>query len=87
MAIRLIDRVPMDRIESQAEPVQFGRLLAALVVGVFYLAGFVARREWRGLGLLLHGVSVGVGWAVAAARTGWQDAGMPAEERRRARAA
>ena len=87
MAIRLIDRVPMDRIESQAEPVQFGRLLAALVVGTFYLAGFVARREWQGLGLLLHGVSVAAGWAVAAVRIGWQDAGTPAEERQRARTA
>ena len=87
MATRLLERVPIDRIEQRADPVDLGRLLAAVMVGVFYLAGWIARREWQGLGLLLRGVSVGAGWAVAAARTGWQDAGAPAEERQRARAA
>ena len=80
MAVRLLERVPIDRIQEQARPVDLGRLLVMLVVGVFYLLGFAARKTVMVL-------SVGLGWMVAAVRTGWQDAGRPAEERRRARAA
>jgi len=80
MAVRLLERVPIERIEAQAKPVDLGRLLMVLLVGFFYLLGFVARKV-----LLVAGV--GLGWMIAATRTGWQDAGVPAEERRRARAA
>jgi len=75
MATRLLERVPLDRIEQQAQPVDVGRLLMLAVVGVFYLLGFVAAKVVIGLGVLL-------GWAVAAVKTGWQDAYLPAEERR-----
>ncbi|HEY5986521.1 MAG TPA: hypothetical protein VIV12_09110 [Streptosporangiaceae bacterium] len=81
MAIRLLGRVPIERIEEQAKPVDLGRLLMLLVVGVFYLLGFVARK-------VVMVVSVGLGWMLAAAKTGWQDAAVPpAERRQRARAA
>jgi hypothetical protein len=80
MAVRLLERVPVDRIEERAKPVDLGRVLMVLVVGFFYLLGFIARKAMLGLGVLL-------GWAVAAVVEGWQDAGKPAEERRRARVA
>ncbi len=80
MAVRLLERVPIERIEQQAKPVDLGRVLMVLVVGVFYLLGFVVRKTALMLGVLL-------GWAVAAVMEGWQDAGKPAEERRRARVA
>ena len=80
MAVRLLERVPIERIESEAKLVDLGRVLMTLVVGLFYLLGFVARKTVLVLG-------VGLGWMLAAARTGWQDAAVPAEERRRARAA
>ena len=80
MAVRLLERVPIERIEAEAKPVDLGRLLMTLVVGLFYLLGFVARKVALVLG-------VGLGWMLAATRTGWQDAAKPAEERRRARAA
>ena len=80
MAVRLLERVPMQRIQEQARPVDLGRLLVLLVVGLFYLLGFVARKTVMVL-------SIGLGWMVAAVRTGWQDAGRPVEERSRARAA
>jgi hypothetical protein len=80
MATRLLERVPLDRIEQQSQPVDVGRLVMLAVVGVFYLLGFVAAKAVIGLGVLL-------GWVVAAVRTGWQDARLPAEERSRARAA
>jgi hypothetical protein len=76
MAIRLADRIPVDRIQKQAKPVDVGRLLMVLVVGFFYLCGFTARKVTLVLGM-------GLGWMLAATRTGWQDAAKPAEERRR----
>lgn len=76
MAVRLLERVPIQRIEEQARPVDLGRLLMVLVVGFFYVCGFATRKVVLVLG-------VGLGWAVAAVRTGWQDAGKPVEERRR----
>jgi len=75
MATRILERVPLDRIEQQTHPVDVGRLLMLTVVGVFYLLGFVAAKTVILLGVLL-------GWAVAAVKTGWQDAHLPAEERR-----
>jgi hypothetical protein len=75
MAVRLLERVPIDRIEQQAKPVDVGRLLITLIVGFFYLLGFIARKVALVLG-------VGLGWMLAAVVTGWQDAAKPAEERR-----
>jgi hypothetical protein len=74
MALRLLERVPVDRIQEQSKPVDLGRVLMVLVVGVFYLLGFIARRAVLVLG-------VGLGWMLAAAQTGWQDAGAPSAER------
>jgi hypothetical protein len=80
MVVRLAERVSIDRIEAQAKPVNLGRLLQVLIVGFFYLLGFVVRKA-----VLVVGVTLG--WMIAATKTGWQDAAVPAEERRRARAA
>ncbi len=80
MAIRVLERVPIDRIEERSAPVDLGRLLMLAVVGFFYLLGFMARKAMLVLGVVL-------GWMIAAVVTGWQDAGKPAEERRRARVA
>ncbi len=77
MSVRLLERVPIERIEQQARPVDLGRLLVVLVVGFFYLLGFAARKVVLVLGVTL-------GWVIAATRTGWQDAAVPAKERRRA---
>jgi hypothetical protein len=80
MATRLVERVPLERIQEQARPVDLGRVLIMLIVGVFYLLGFVARKVTLVLG-------VSLGWMLAAVRTGWQDAAKPAEERARGRVA
>ncbi len=80
MSVRLLERVPVERIEAQARPVDLGRLLLTFFIGVLYLVGFVARKVVLVLGVML-------GWAIAATRTGWQDAAVSAEERRRAQAA
>jgi len=75
MATRILERVPLDRIEQQARPVDAGRLVMLAVVGVFYLLGFIVAKTVILLGVL-------TGWVVAAVKTGWQDAHLPAEERR-----
>lgn len=84
MATRLLERVPMQRISEQAQPIHIGRLLLTLLVGVLYALGWLAANIVIGLGIAL-------GWAVAAVRTGWQDAYQSsadrADRRQRARAA
>ena len=80
MAIRLLDRVPIDRIEAQAKPVDLGRVCKVAVMAVVYGLAFSTRKVGIGIGVTL-------GWIGAAAKTGWQDAAMPAEERARARVA
>ena len=67
MATRLLERVPMERVGQQARPVEVGRLLLTLLVGVLYALGWLAAKTVIGLGVAL-------GWALAAVRTGWQDA-------------
>jgi uncharacterized oligopeptide transporter (OPT) family protein len=80
MATQLLERVPIDRIQERARPVNLGRLLILAIVGVFYALGFVTAKA-----VMLAGVALG--WVAAAAVTGWQDAHKPAGERRRARVA
>jgi hypothetical protein len=75
MATRLLERVPMQRISEQAQPVHLGRLLLTVLVGVLYVLGWLAAKTVIGLGVML-------GWTVAAARTGWQDAYQASADRR-----
>ena len=82
MVTRILERVPLDRIEQQAHPVDVGRLVMLAVVGVFYLLGFVAAKVAMLLAVVAAVLGVGLGWAVAAVKTGWQDAHLPAAERR-----
>lgn len=63
MATRLLDRVPVDRISAEARQVDLGRLSLTLLVGVFWALGWLAGMA-----------AVGVSFAYASAKTGWQDA-------------
>jgi len=63
MATRILDRVPLDRISAEARQVRLGRAVLTLLVGVFWLLGWLAGM-----------VSVGIGFACAAAKTGYTDA-------------
>jgi hypothetical protein len=63
MAVRLIERVPVDQIEREAAQIQPGRGLRTLLVGVFYAIGWSAGK-----------VSVAGRLAMAGIRRGWKDA-------------
>jgi hypothetical protein len=63
MAVRLIDRVPTEEIRADADQIHLGRLLLTLVVGVFFLIGFMAGKA-----------SLGTRFAAAAVRRGWKEA-------------
>lgn len=76
MAVRFLDRVPTERIQAEARQVDLPRLLLNLLLGVFWL-----------LGWLVGMVSVGIGFAYAAAKTGYQDARSQAGRPPRARSA
>jgi hypothetical protein len=63
MAIRALERVPVDQIETEAAQIQPGRGLRTLLIGVFYAVGWTAGK-----------VSVGGRLAMAGIRRGWKDA-------------
>jgi hypothetical protein len=63
MTTSLFDRVPVDEIRDEAHQVQVGRLLLTLIVGVFWLIGWLAGKA-----------SLGVGYCWAAVKIGWKEA-------------
>ncbi len=66
MVTQLLDRVPVDRIRQEAEQVHLGRLLLVLLVGVFWVLGWLAGKA-----------TLAVGFAYAAAKIGFQEARNP----------
>lgn len=63
----VLDQVPVARITTQARDVQVGRVLLAVMLGVLYGLGWLARKMV--LALAVAGTSI---------KLGWQDAGRPA---------
>ena len=63
MVTQLLDRVPVDRIQAEARQVHLGRALLTLLVGVFWL-----------LGWLVGKATLAVGFAYAAAKIGFLEA-------------
>lgn len=76
MVTRLLDRVPLERVEAEARQVHLGRLLLTLLVGAFYALGWLAGKAVSG-----------VGFAWAAVKVGYADARVKPEVPARARAA
>jgi hypothetical protein len=71
----LLDRVPVDAIRTEAHEIRWGRLLLTLLVGIFWLIGFVAGK-----------VAVGLAYCWVAVKVGWKEA-HGVEVRPRARSA
>jgi hypothetical protein len=67
----VLDRIPVDRVIAEVEKMQVGRALLTLLVGVFWLLGWLAGQVSRGLK-----------FAFAAVKVGWADARGPAERTR-----
>jgi hypothetical protein len=66
MATNLLDRVPTERIHAEARQVQVGRGLLTMLVGVFWLLGWLAGKA-----------SLAVRIVMVASREGWRDARRP----------
>jgi hypothetical protein len=58
----VLERVPVDRINAEAQEIHVGRMLLALLAGFFYVFGWLA-------GKLVGGVA----WCAAAVKVGWQE--------------
>jgi hypothetical protein len=66
MAARLLGRVPLDRVQAEARQVNLGRALLTLLVGVFWLLGWLAGKA-----------TLAAGFAWAAVKIGFTDARTP----------
>jgi hypothetical protein len=66
----VLERVPVDRISSQAREVRFGRTVLTLIAAVLYGIGWVAAMAFTVLWLALS-------WSATAVRVGWQEARTP----------
>jgi hypothetical protein len=60
---QLLDRVPVDRIRDEAREIHVGRVLLSLLVGFFWLLGWLAGK-----------VVLGVQFCAAAVKVGWLEA-------------
>jgi hypothetical protein len=63
----LLDRVPVERITTEARQVHFGRTLLTLLAGLFWLVGWSVGKAFTAVWLALAFVAVAV-------RIGWSDA-------------
>jgi len=63
MVTNLLDRVPLERVRAEARDVHLGRALLTLLVGVFWLLGWLAGK-----------LTLAIGFAYAAAKVGFQEA-------------
>ncbi|MCP2327600.1 hypothetical protein HDA40_006107 [Hamadaea flava] len=69
-----LDRVDVDAIRTRAAQINFRRLLLTLIVGLFWLIGFAARRAF-----------VAAAYLAAAVQVGWREAGPPDTDQREIR--
>jgi hypothetical protein len=59
MATRVLDAVPLERIQAEARQVHLGRALLTLLIGVFWLLGWLAGKATLGLAFCWAAAKVG----------------------------
>lgn len=63
----VLDRVPLDRISTEAREVHFGRLVLTILAGILFGIGWLAAKAvalvWRA-----------IAWAAVAVKIGWTEA-------------
>lgn len=64
----VLDRVPVDRITTQARDVHFGRTILTIIAAVFFGLGWVVAKVW-----------LGIVWCAVAVKVGWLEARRPAQ--------
>lgn len=63
---KVLDAVPLERIDAEARQVHLGRALLTLLVGLFWLLGWLAGKA-----------TLAIGFAYAAAKVGFTEARNP----------
>lgn len=65
----VLDRVPVDRITTQARDVHFGRTVLTIIAAVFFSLGWIVAKVW-----------LAVVWCAVAVKVGWAEARTPRNE-------
>lgn len=65
----VLDRVPVQRISTEARQVRFGRTVLTVIAALFYVVGWLVAKAW-----------LAVAWCATAVRVGWQEARLPKAE-------
>jgi len=63
----VIERVPLERINAEAQEINLAKTLLTVLAGVLWLIGWVA-------GKIIGTVVVAITWSLAAVKVGWADA-------------
>lgn len=63
----VLERVPVDRITTQARQVRFGHTILTIIAAVFFSIGWVVAKVW-----------LAIVWCAVAIQVGWQEARSPA---------
>lgn len=62
----VFDRIPVDRISTEAREVRFGRAVLTVIATLFYAIGWLVAKLW-----------LAVAWCATAVKVGWQEARAP----------
>jgi uncharacterized membrane protein YedE/YeeE len=73
VAVAWVQRVPVDRINEQAQQVRFWRTVLTVIAGFLFGVGWLAAKGFAVAWLA-------VSWSVVAARLGWREARGPADK-------
>lgn len=76
----MLERIDVARISDEAHQIDIGRTLLTLLMGFFWLLGWL-------VGKLAIGIGAAITYPIAAARVGWRDAHQPSVRTRRRGAA
>jgi len=66
MTAVLANRVPVDRITTQAKQVRFGHTILTILAAILFSLGWVVAKVFSAIWLVLA-------WSVTAVKVGWQD--------------
>lgn len=69
----MIDRIPLERITTEAKEVHFGRTVATLIAGLLYMLGWVVAKVFGAFWFA-------AAWAATAVKVGWDEGRKPARD-------
>lgn len=64
--LSILDRIPVDRINTEARQIQFGRAVLTLLAGLLYVIGWTVAKVFAVIWLALT-------WSWTAVKLGWQE--------------